>query len=86
MRNPAKGPNETRNLTRTLSVAENEQMIEIQVKQGEAITVFYKKTPSQVLSQDTQKAKNNFITLKRNARVKHTTVITREEVIEVIWL
>ncbi len=86
IQNPAREPMESRNITRTLSIAENEQMVEIAVKEGEPVTVFYKKTPFQVLSQDSQKAKNSFITLKRNSKVKHTTVITKEEVIEVIWL
>lgn len=86
IQNPSREPLETRNITRTLSVAENDQMVEIAVKEGEVVTVFYKKTPFQVLSQDSQKAKSSFITLKRNSKVKHTTVVTKEEVIEVIWL
>lgn len=85
IQHPTREPLETRNITRTLPVAENEQQVEIAVKEGEVITVFYKKTPFVVLSQDAQKAKHNFIVLKRNSKVKHTTVVTKEEVIEVIW-
>ncbi|MBA4853475.1 S8 family serine peptidase [Emticicia sp. BO119] len=86
IQNPSREPLETRNITRTINVSENEQQIEIAVKEGEIVTVFYKKTPFLVLSQDAQKVKHNFITLKRNSRVKHTTVVTKEEVVEVIWL
>lgn len=77
---------ETRNITRTIPVSENESQVEIAVKEGETVTVFYKRNPFLVLSQDAQKAKRNSITLKRNSRIKHTTVVTKEEVIEVIWL
>ncbi|RYU96253.1 peptidase S8 [Emticicia agri] len=86
MQNPAREPLETRNITRTISVAENDQQVEIAVKEGETIAVFYKKTPFLVLSQDAQKVRHNSIVLKRNSKVKHTTVVTKEEVIEVIWL
>lgn len=86
IQNPTREPLETRNITRTLSIAENEQQVEIAVKEGEIVTVFYKKTPVLVLSQDAQRVKHNSIVLKRNSKVKHTTVVTREEVIEVIWL
>ena len=86
IQNPTRELLESRNVTRTLPVPENEQQIEIAVKEGEIVTVFYKKTPHLVLSQDAQKVRNNSIILKRNSRVKHTTVVTREEVIEVIWL
>ncbi|GAB3509526.1 S8/S53 family peptidase [Emticicia fontis] len=86
IQNPPKEPLETRNITRTLSISENEQQVEIAVKEGEVVTVFYKKTPYLVLSQDAHRVKHNSIVLKRNSKVKHTTVVTREEVIEVIWL
>jgi subtilisin family serine protease len=86
IQHPTKDPLETRNITRTLSVAENEQQVEITVKEGEVVTVFYKKTPYLVLSQDAQRVRHNSIVLKRNSKVKHTTIVTREEVVEVIWL
>ena len=86
MLNASKEPQETRNRVRTLSVSENEKLLELNVTPGELVAVFHKKTPFLVLSQEAHKAKSNTITLKRSAQVKHTTVVTKEEVIEVIWL
>ena len=82
---PTRVPLEARQNVRTLIVAENDKQTEIGVKEGEIVAIFYKKTPFHVLSQDTQKAKSDVITLKRNAHVKQTTVVTKEEVVEIIW-
>lgn len=80
-----KEPLETRNKVRTLSVPENERLVELNVTTAEMVVVFHKKTPFLVLSQDAHRAKSNTITLKRSSQVKHTTVVTKEEVVEVIW-
>ncbi|WP_337040889.1 S8 family serine peptidase [Emticicia sp. 17c] len=85
IQNPNRVPLESRNNVRTIDVPENERMVEIGVKEGEVVMVFHKKTPFHVLSQDAHKVRNSSISLKRNSQVKRTTVVTREEVIEVIW-
>jgi hypothetical protein len=76
---------ESESQTRTIEVSESEKQIEIPMTIGEIAVVFNKKTPSIVVSQESMKAKYNFIVLKRNAQVKQTTVITHDEVVEVIW-
>lgn len=86
IQNPNKEPLEVQNHTKTISVPETDRQLEIEVKAGEVVAVFHKKTPFLVLSQDSHKVRNNTILLKRNAQVKHTTVVTRDEIIEVIWL
>lgn len=70
---------------RVIEVAENEKQIEIPMPVGEIAVVFHKKNTTHVLTQESIKAKYNFIPLKRNLSVKQTTVMTREEVVEVIW-
>ncbi len=71
--------------TRIVEVLEGEKQVQIPLVEGEIVVVFQKKSPTQVISQDSIKPKFNFISLKRNPNVKQTTVITKEEVIEVIW-
>lgn len=70
---------------RVVEVAENEKQVEISMPVGEIAVVFHKKNATHVLTQESVKAKYNFIPLKRNSSVKQTTVMTREEVVEVIW-
>ncbi len=70
---------------RVIEVAENEKQVEIPMPVGEIAVVFHKKNATHVLTQESVKARYNFIPLKRNSSVKQTTVMTREEVVEVIW-
>ncbi len=70
---------------RVVEVAENEKQVEVSIPVGEIAVVFHKKNATHVLTQESVKAKYNFIPLKRNSSVKQTTVMTREEVVEVIW-
>lgn len=70
---------------RVIEVAENEKQVEIPMPVGEIAVVFHKKNATHVITQESVKAKYNFIPLKRNSSVKQTTVMTREEVVEVIW-
>ncbi|MFY7910267.1 MAG: S8 family serine peptidase [Emticicia sp.] len=70
---------------RIIEVAENEKQVEIPMPVGEIAVVFHKKNATHVVTQESVKAKYNFIPLKRNPSVKQTTVMTREEVVEVIW-
>ncbi|UTA70203.1 S8 family serine peptidase [Emticicia sp. 21SJ11W-3] len=81
-----KEPLDNRNRVRTVSVPENERNIEINVTPGEVVSVFHKRTPTLVVSQDASKARQNTILLKRNAHIKHTTIVKKDEVIEIIWL
>ncbi len=73
------------NLTRIIEVAEGEKQIEIPMPVGEVAVVFQKKNATIVVSQESMKAKYNFIALKRNAAVKQTTVVLKDEVIEIFW-
>lgn len=75
----------TETAPRIIEVAENEKQVEIPMPVGEIAVVFHKKNARHVLTQESVKAKYNFIPLKRNSSVKQTTVMTREEVVEVIW-
>ncbi len=75
----------TDTVPRVIEVAENEKQIEIPMPVGEIAVVFHKKNATHVITQESVKAKYNFIPLKRNSSVKQTTVMTREEVVEVIW-
>jgi hypothetical protein len=68
-----------------VEVAENENQIEIPMIVGDIAVIFNKKNATHVISQESVKAKNNFISLKRNSSIKQTTVITHEQVLEVIW-
>ncbi len=70
---------------RIIEVAENEKQIELPMSVGEIAVVFHKKNATHVVTQESVKAKYNFIPLKRNPSVKQTTIMTREEVIELIW-
>lgn len=70
---------------RIIEVAENEKQIEVAMPVGEIAAVFHKKNSTHVITQESIKAKYNFIPLKRNSSVKQTTIMTREEVVEVIW-
>ncbi len=70
---------------RVIEVSENDKQVEIPMPVGEIAVVFHKKNATHVLTQESVKAKYNFISLKRNSSVKQTTVMTREEVVEVIW-
>ena len=71
--------------TKIIEVVENEKQVEIPISVGETIVIFNKKNAVHVISQESMKAKYNFIILKRNLSVKQTTVMTPEEVVEVIW-
>ncbi len=71
--------------TRTLEILEGEKQAEIALQTKEIVVVFNKKSAFQVISQESIKPKYNFISLKRNPQVKQSTVITHDEVIEVIW-
>ena len=71
--------------TKTIEILEGKKQAEIALQAGETVVVFNKKSPFQVISQESLKPKYNFISLKRNPHVKQTTVITQNEVIEVIW-
>ncbi|MDZ7935716.1 MAG: S8 family serine peptidase [Emticicia sp.] len=75
----------TDTVPRVIEVAENEKQVEIPMPVGEIVVVFHKKNATHVVTQESVKAKYNFIPLKRNSSVKQTTVMTREEVVEVIW-
>lgn len=75
----------TETAQRVIEVAENEKQIEIPIPVGEIAVVFHKKNSMHVITQESIKAKYNFIPLKRNSSVKQTTIMTREEVVEVIW-
>ena len=70
---------------RVIEVTENEKQVEIPMPVGEIAVVFHKKNTTHVITQESVKAKYNFIPLKRNSSVKQTTIMTREEVVEVIW-
>lgn len=76
---------ETKNFTKMIEVSEGEKQIEIPLPTKDVVVVFNKKSPTQVIAQDSFRSKYNFILLKRNPQVKQTTVISKEEVIEVIW-
>ena len=71
--------------SRLVEVAGNEKQIEIPISIGNIAVIFHKKNSTHVISQESVKAKNNFITLKRNSLINQTTVMKGEEVIEVIW-
>lgn len=71
--------------TQLIEVDENEKQVEIPTVIGEIAVVFNKKSSTIVISQDSIKAKYNFIVLKRNQQVKQTTILKGNEVIEVIW-
>jgi subtilisin family serine protease len=71
--------------TRTIEILEGEKQAEIPLQAKEIVVVFNKKSAFQVISQESIKPKYNFISLKRNPQVKQSTVITHDEVIEVIW-
>lgn len=72
-------------ITRTIKVAVNEKQVEVAMPIGEIAVIFNKKTPTIVVSQESMKAKYNFILLKRNAHIMQSTIMTKDEVIEVIW-
>jgi subtilisin family serine protease len=76
---------EPRITTKIIEIVEGEKQAEIHLQTKEIVVVFSKKSAFQVISQESFKPKYNFISLKRNPEVKQTTVITHEEVIEVIW-
>lgn len=71
--------------TKTIEILAGEKQAEIALPAGETVVVFNKKSPFQVISQDSFRPKYNFMSLKRNPLVKQTTIITHNEVIEVIW-
>jgi subtilisin family serine protease len=71
--------------SRLVEVAGNEKQIEIPISIGNIAVIFHKKNSTHVISQESVKAKNNFINLKRNSLINQTTVMKGEEVIEVIW-
>ncbi len=71
--------------TKTIEILEGEKQAEIPLQAKEIVVVFNKKSAFQVISQESFKPKYNFISLKRNPQVKQSTVITHDEVIEVIW-
>jgi subtilisin family serine protease len=71
--------------SRIVEVSENEKQIEIPIAVGLIAVIFHKKNATHVITQESVEAKFNFITLKRNALVKQTTVMTQNEVIEIIW-
>jgi hypothetical protein len=77
--------NSVASIARTIEVEANEKQIEIPMPIGEIAVIFNKKTPSIVVSQESMKAKYNFIILKRNVHIKQSTIMTKDEVIEVIW-
>ncbi|AFK05118.1 peptidase S8 and S53 subtilisin kexin sedolisin [Emticicia oligotrophica DSM 17448] len=70
---------------RIVEVNENEKQVEIPVSAGEMVVLFHKKDEAHVLNQESLKAKYNLVSLKRNTSIKQTTVLTAEEVIEIIW-
>jgi subtilisin family serine protease len=71
--------------SRIVEVAENEKQIEIPMAEGDIAVVFHKKNATHVVTQESVKVKNNFVSLKRNSPIKQTTIMTQKEVIEVIW-
>lgn len=77
--------NEIDRKVRKIEVNEGEKTIEVAVPQNEELVIFNKKNSFVVVSQDTQKSKYNLIQLKRNSQVKQTTIVCRNELIEVFW-
>ncbi len=71
--------------SRIVEVAENEKQIEIPMAEGDIAVVFHKKNATHVVTQESVKVKNNFVSIKRNSSIKQTTIMTQKEVIEVIW-
>lgn len=71
--------------TRTIEVEETEKTLEIAVTPNEEVVLFHKKNETHVISQDSQKSRQYTIQLKRNPQTKRTTVLKKDELIEVIW-
>jgi hypothetical protein len=71
--------------TRTIEVEEIEKTLEIAVTPNEEVVIFYKKDLTHVTAQDSQKPKQHVIQLKRTPQTKRTTVLKKDELIEVIW-
>lgn len=77
--------NVVENNNKIIEVEANEKQIEVPLPMGEIAVVFNKKSATIVVSQESMKAKYNFIVLKRNSHIKQSTIMTKDEVIEVIW-
>lgn len=70
----------------TRSIKASGRTIQVPVSSSEALaSVFHKKDPMHVLTQEAAKIINGKVTLKRLSNERQTTVDLKQEVIEVIW-
>jgi hypothetical protein len=71
--------------SKTIEIEVDDKQVDIPLLSKEPLVVFYKKSAFQVISQESFKPKFNFISLKRSPQVRQTTVITKDQIIEIIW-